>query len=85
MIASPYNASYIESFQVLPADKTAGQQPVSYTFSVRPHASVVQGAYLVVNLPPEVEVADLAGLTRGCRDQKGNFAGFSNTYISCSY
>ena len=46
---------------------------------------MVQGAYLVVELPPEVEVADVAGLSKGCRDQGDTLAGFSNTYISCSY
>jgi hypothetical protein len=40
----------------------AGVEGVTYKFHVHPHSRVVMGAYLVIDLPSEVEVTNPIGL-----------------------
>jgi hypothetical protein len=62
-----YNASSVDSFAVTPSDTTAGAEPVTYSFTVKPRSKVAKGAYLVVQLPPEINVADVSEMSRGCQ------------------
>ena len=78
-----YNASVIDWMTVRAGNTTAGAQPVTYYFQVQPHSRVPLGAYLVVDLPPEVGVPDSSALTRGC--PAGEVRGFRSDYITCSY
>ena len=59
----------IENFYVSPLDTTAGKSPVKYQFTVIPTNKLAKGSYLVIRLPPEIEINDVYDLERGCRDQ----------------
>jgi hypothetical protein len=78
-----FNNSFIETFTVVAENLVAGAEPVSYQFYVTPHSRVVQGAYLVLDLPSGVEVSDSNGLARGCSD--GDISGFSYSILTCTY
>ena len=56
---------------------------MTYYFQVQPHSRVAMGAYVVVDLPPEVGVPDPSALTRGC--PAGRVKGFRSEYITCAY
>jgi hypothetical protein len=61
----------------------AGVEDVTYKFHVHPHSRVVMGAYLVLDLPTEIEVTNPTGLSRGCSN--GDISGFSYSVLSCTY
>lgn len=47
---------------------------------------MAKGAYLIVELPPELSIGDKNKLTRGChRYQEGYYQGFPYQYIQCRY
>ena len=78
-----YSASYIPTFFVTPQDKTAGASPVTYDFVVRPFSKVAKGAIIVVDIPPELEIANSQRLARAC--PKADIDGFSFDSINCQY
>jgi hypothetical protein len=78
-----FNSSFIEEFTVEADNLMAGVEGVTYKFHVHPHSRVVMGAYLVLDLPSEIEVTNPTGLSRGCSD--GDISGFSYSVLSCTY
>ena len=58
--------SYISTFTATALETTAGLYPATYEFSVTPKARVPEGAYLILELPTEVEVPDRSKVVRNC-------------------
>jgi|TARA_B110001450_G_C17340528_1_gene367286 hypothetical protein len=61
-----YTNSFITSFGVSADDTTAGAEPVTYAFSLTPYTRVTQGAYLIIDIPNDLEVVDSEALSRAC-------------------
>lgn len=78
-----FNSSFIKDFKVEATNLMAGAEGVSYKFFVFPYSRVVTGAYLLLDLPSELEVSNPTGLSRGCSD--GDISGFSYSVLSCIY
>jgi hypothetical protein len=78
-----YTNSFIDHFHVDAGSLMAGDEPVTYFFHIEPITRVVQGAYLILELPTELEIASVIGLARGCAD--GDISGFSYSILTCTY
>ena len=78
-----FTYSYIKTFFVTPYDKTAGKSPVTYKMTIVPFTKVAAEAIIVIDLPPELEIASSQQLTRQC--PKASINGFSNPTINCQY
>ena len=53
-----FTYSFIKTFFVTPYDTTAGANPVTYKMTIVPFTKVAAEAIIVIDIPPELEIAN---------------------------
>jgi hypothetical protein len=75
------------AFTAVAEDITNGKFPVRYSFSCIPKGRVAQGAYIVLEMPPEVVPSNIYKMERSCalQDAARTEGGFSYPQLRCDY
>jgi hypothetical protein len=59
-----FKATNITEFLVEPLNRGVGQYPVTYRFKFRPNGEILANTYIVLTMPPEMEIYSKNGLER---------------------
>lgn len=75
--------STIKSFTGVAEDLTNGKYPVKYAFTLQPKGKVAAGAYILLEIPPEIKPHNVNDMLTYCVTQSA--IGFSSPTIECEY
>jgi len=76
-----FQTSSIEAFTVTTSNNDAGEYPTTYTFTVRPRATMPRRSYLVITFPEDLQIPSTRNIERYCGDT--TLSGFEESSISC--
>lgn len=82
--AFTYNDSTIEAFTVTSSNYNTGQYPTNWTFDIIPRSKVNKGAWIQIDIPPELVVPDKSDSQYNCGgDDDIDISGFTEKKIYC--